>query len=76
MYHTAEEKLRNEFEQEIYRKFEFIYFAQDDERTSEGEVIPGIGGSSHERLGFDRQDDKNKYVPEIVRFRRSKLVNI
>lgn len=75
MYHTAEEKLRNEFEQEIYRKFEFIYFAQDDERTSEGEVIPGIGGSVYERLGFNGQDDKNRYVPKIVRSRRSRLVN-
>lgn len=75
MYYTAEEKLKNEFEQEVYEKFEFIYFAQDDERTSKGEVVPGIGGSVYERLGFDGQDEKNKYIPKIVKSRRSKFVN-
>lgn len=74
MYHTAQEKLKNEFDKDIYDKFQFIYFAEDDERTQEGEVIPGIGGMVYERLGFQGQDDKNRYIPEIVKQRRSQLI--
>lgn len=76
MYHNAEQKLTSEFEKDIYDKFQFFYFAKDDERTSEGEVIPGIGGSVYERLGFQGQEDKNKYIPEIVKSRRSKLMKV
>lgn len=45
----------------------------DDQRTPEGEVLPGIGGMIYNRLGFQGQEDKNKYVPEVVKSRRSKL---
>ncbi len=74
MYHTAEEKLKNEFESEIYKKFQYFYFAKDDERTPEGEVIPGIGGIVYDRLGFDGQYGKNSYTPKIVKSRRSKFI--
>lgn len=74
MYYQAEQKLKNEFNEAIYNKFKFFYFAKDDERTSDGEVIPGIGGLIYQRLGFQGQDDKNQYVPEIVKSRRVKLV--
>ncbi|NEP56366.1 MAG: hypothetical protein F6K31_04990 [Symploca sp. SIO2G7] len=74
MYHNAEEKLQNEFEKNIHDKFQFFYFAKDDKRTSHGEVIPGIGGMVYERLGFQGQEGKNSYIPEIVKFRRSKLM--
>lgn len=74
IYETAEEKLKNEFEQAIYDKFKFFYFAKDDQRDEQGIVLPGIGGNVYERLGFDGQDDKNQYVPEIVKTRRSQLV--
>lgn len=73
IYYTAEEKLKSSFEKPIYDKFQFFYFAKDDERTQGGEVIPGIGGDVYYRLGFDGQDAKNKYIPEIVKDRRSKL---
>lgn len=76
MYIDAEEKLKVEFELEISNKFEFIYFAKDNERTPEGEVIPGIGGSVYERLGFQGQDDKNTYIPELVRSRRARLLSV
>jgi hypothetical protein len=76
MYCTAQEKLKNEFEENIYNKFQFLYFAEDDERTEEGEVIPGIGGMVYERLGFQGQDDKNRYIPELVKVRRSKLMKV
>lgn len=74
MYYNAEQKLKNEFEQEVCNKFKFFYFAKDDERTAEGEVIPGIGGMVYERLGFNGQNEKNSYVPDLVKSRRSKLV--
>ncbi|KJH69609.1 hypothetical protein [Aliterella atlantica] len=73
MYVQAEEKLKNSFEKDIYDKFRFFFFAKDDERTSEGEVLPGIGGDVYERLGFDGQEEKNKYIPELVKARRSKI---
>lgn len=76
IYHTAEEKLRSQFEKDISDKFQFFYFAKDDERTSEGEVIPGIGGMVYDRLGFKGQDDKNSYVPELVKKRRSQLISV
>lgn len=76
IYHTAEQKLKSQFEKDIYDKFQFFYFAEDDERTEEGEVIPGIGGMIYERLGFQGQDDKNSYIPELVKSRRSKLINV
>jgi hypothetical protein len=76
MYVQAEEKLRSSFEKEIYDKFHFFYFAKDDKRTREGEVIPGIGGNVYLRLGFDGQDAKNQYIPEIVKDRRSKLTKV
>ncbi|AFZ51321.1 hypothetical protein [Dactylococcopsis salina] len=74
IYQGAEEKLKAEFEEDIYQKFQFFYFARDDERNKSGEVIPGIGGMVYERLGFNGQTDKNKYVPEIVKTRRQKML--
>jgi hypothetical protein len=76
MYDQADQKLKSGFEQSIYDKFQFFYFAQDSERTPAGEVIPGIGGMVYERLGFQGQDAKNQYVPEIVKSRRVKLTRI
>jgi hypothetical protein len=70
----AEQKLKNEFYKAVYDKFQFFYFAKDNERTSKGEVIPGIGGNVYQRLGFEDQDSKNKYIPEIVKKRRAELV--
>jgi len=89
IYEGAEEKLKAEFEENIYRgalsngsetdpwvapQFQFFYFARDDERKKSGEVIPGIGGMVYERLGFNGQTDKNKYIPEIVKTRRQKML--
>jgi hypothetical protein len=72
--HTqSEAKLKQEFTPNIYNKFQFIYFAQDDEQTPDGEMIPGIGGMVYDRLGFKDQDDKNHYIPKIVKSRRAKL---
>ncbi len=74
IYSQSEEKLKASFNPEIYNKFRFLYLAKDDQRTSEGEVIPGIGGMIYDRLGFRDQESKNEYVPEIVKNRRDRLV--
>jgi hypothetical protein len=70
----AEERLSNEFDRSVYEKFDFLYFAQDDQRTDDGEVVPGVGGMVYNRLGFDGQDDKNRYMPKIVAERMDKLM--
>jgi hypothetical protein len=74
MYYQAEEALRSAFMPAIADKFQFFYFAKDDERTDAGEVIPGIGGMVYDRLGFDGQSDKNRYVPAIVKQRRHDFI--
>ncbi len=74
MYQRAEGALRAAFKPEITDKFKFFYFAKDNERTDAGEVIPGIGGMVYDRLGFNGQADKNRYVPEIVKQRRQDII--
>jgi hypothetical protein len=74
IYAGAEERLSDEFDQSVYEKFDFLYFAKDDERKADREVVPGIGGMVYDRLGFDGQDDKNRYMPKIVEERMDKLM--
>ena len=70
----AIEHLKNEFDDDISRRFSYLYFAEDNEKTKDGMVLPGIGGDVYQRLGFKNQDDKNKFVPDIVKERRYKYV--
>lgn len=70
IFNRAQDFLSNEFEDSISNKFEYIYFAVDDQVTSDGEVIPGIGGNIYNRLGFKSADEKNRFVPELVKERR------
>lgn len=70
IYKGADEKLRQEFDDAIARRFEFYWFAADDEKEGEN-VIPGIGGQVYERLGIGTKADKNRYTPELVRQRRT-----
>ncbi|MEB3230817.1 MAG: hypothetical protein VKJ64_07400 [Leptolyngbyaceae bacterium] len=74
LYHTAEASLRQVFPADITNKFRFFYFAQDHERTEQGEVVPGIGGMVYDRLGFNGQSDKNRYTPSIVKQRRQMIL--
>lgn len=74
IYTGAEKRLSAAFPKAISQKFQFLYLASDDQRTPAGEVIPGIGGMVYERLGFNNQAEKNRYVPELVKTRRSQLV--
>jgi len=72
LFKSAEESLSKEFDQSISSIFEFVYFAVDDKVTPEGEVVPGIGGNIYNRLGFSDVENKNKYIPELVKDRREK----
>jgi hypothetical protein len=70
MLKEAEQSLREEFPLTISSKFHFITLAIDDNLNEQGEVVPGIGGMIYSRLGFGSINQKNKYIPEIVKHRR------
>ena len=72
LFKQAEETLKNEFDKDIADKFEFIYFAKDDEVNDNDEVLPGIGGSIYQRLGLGDAIQKNRYIPSIVKERRTR----
>jgi hypothetical protein len=73
MLKGAETRLSCEFPDEVAKKFEFVHFATDTDKSPDGEeVIPGIGGSVYELLGLGDSSSKNRYMPEIVRERRRK----
>ena len=71
MLEGAEIRLAQEFPREINEKFEFVHFATDNEKNGD-DVFPGIGGSVYELLGLGNSQEKNKYVPRIVKERRAK----
>ena len=75
MHTDAEKNLKSEFPSAITEKFKYIYFAMDDERQSNGNLVPGIGGNVYQRLGFKDQDDKNKFIPKLVKERRESLIS-
>lgn len=67
----AQSRLQEEFPLEIAKKFKYFWFATDYQKDGD-DVLPGIGGSVYERLGFCNEKEKNKYIPEIVKIRRNK----
>lgn len=67
------QNLESEFSPSISRKFEYLYFAEDETRTKDGIILPGIGGDIYQRLGFAGQDDKNRFIPNIVKDRRYRI---
>ena len=75
MHTDAEKKLNSEFPRAITQKFKYIYFAIDDEMETNGNLVPGIGGNVYQRLGFKDQDDKNKFIPKLVKDRRDSLIS-
>lgn len=68
----AEKRLESEFPSSISSKFKFVWFVSDKEKQGEA-VIPGIGGSVYKLLGFKDSEEKNKYLPAIVKERRQNL---
>jgi len=62
-------QVSEEFDSNISDRFEFYWFAQDDEKDGEN-VVPGIGGQVYERLGLGTKEEKNRYTPNLVKQRR------
>lgn len=75
VHSQATEKLEKEFPKAISEKFQYVYFAEDSEKLENGNLVPGIGGSVYQRLGFEDQEDKNRFTPDLVRARREQLVS-
>ncbi|NOQ14915.1 MAG: hypothetical protein GQ583_10635 [Methyloprofundus sp.] len=75
MHSGAQKKLNSEFPSILTEKFKYIYFAVDDEMQSNGNLVPGIGGNVYQRLGFKDQEDKNKFIPKLVKERRESLIS-
>jgi hypothetical protein len=67
----AQGRLRAEFPLHVSRRFQFIYFAEDDECDESGNVLPGIGGSVYDRLGLSEQG--RALMPSIVAKRRQAM---
>lgn len=65
-------QLEAEFSPRISNKFSYVWFAEDEEKTSSGEVVPGIGGMVYSLLGFD-EGEETRYTPQIVVERRREL---
>lgn len=73
MMKGAQEQLESEFDPQVRSKFSYIYFAEDDTRNENGEVVPGIGGMVYQLLGIGDSATKNSYTPSLVRWRRKTL---
>lgn len=67
MHSKSEQILRDEFPSEIADKFEFIYLAVDNDKATDGEVIPGIGGQIYGLLGLKDQPARASFMPQLVR---------
>lgn len=67
MHAESDKKLERQFPRSISNLFKYVFLAKDNKSTDSGEVIPGIGGSVYEKLGFDGQKHKNTIIPRIVR---------
>jgi hypothetical protein len=68
----AQMRLRREFPIDVSRRFRFLYFAEDDEKDDDGNVLPGIGGSVDKRLGLE---EPASLTPRLVIERRKALVS-
>lgn len=69
----AQQNLEAEFDPEISERFEYLWFAEDDQKEDDGTVIPGIGGSVYELLGIGTSETKNSFVPQLVESRREAI---
>ena len=74
MFAGSTEMLEREFSADVAAKFEYVYFAQDEERDPSTNIVnPGIGGNVYELLGFANQEVKNRYTPRLIGERQLRL---
>lgn len=68
MHDKSQDKLKNEFPDNICQKFEFRTFAIDSKKDKQGNVLDGIGGEVYPHLGFETQPAllKTGYMPNLV----------
>lgn len=71
MFKGADESLASEFESRVSDLFQYVTFAVDDEKDDNNYVVPGVGGSIYQRLGFQTPQDKNRHIPSLVQSRRN-----
>lgn len=72
----ADRLLAEVFPPDMAKRFEYFTFAIDDQYAADQHtLIPGVGGSVYERLGFEG-DNRLKYIPEIVRQRRQAFLAV
>jgi|GEM_PF-199613 len=71
----AKESVKSEFEVEISNKFEFRYFAEDNEEESQGNYVSKIIAKFEQSLESIDQDEKNKSTPQIVKIRRDQYIS-
>jgi hypothetical protein len=69
----AADRVREDFAPAVAAGFEFVVLAEDDARTKEGWVDPGIGGEVYRLLGLGSKADATRYRPELVDERRELL---
>ena len=70
----AEGKLAKLLPPDLVSRFKFLNFAEDLEKSSDGNVIPGIGGEIYERLGLGNEIEKNGVMPKLVEERLSAVL--
>lgn len=66
MHKDAQRNLEKVFPVKVSSKFEFTYFAIDNEKKPNGEVVPGIGGYVYPLLGLNGPPAKVGFVPELL----------
>jgi hypothetical protein len=69
----SDERVRQDFSPDVASRFEFTFLAEDDARTDEGFVQPGIGGEVYRLLGLGSKDEAKRYRPQILDQRRALL---
>jgi hypothetical protein len=70
----AEGRLAKLLPPDLVSRFKFLNFAEDVEKSSDGNVIPGIGGEIYERLGLGNEIEKNGVMPKLVEERLSAVL--
>jgi hypothetical protein len=46
------QNLESEFDSSISSRFQYLYVAEDEVRTADGTLVPGIGEDIYRRIGF------------------------